>query len=425
MHEKLPAAPEAKAAHGEGDVAAAFDDFMGAFEAFREANDERLAEIERKMSADALSEEKVARINAALDLQGKALERLALEGRRPRLGAPERAGLDLSGHRAAFSAYMRAGDASGLHRLEGKGLDSKAMAIGTNEGADGGYLVPDETEAEIGRRLTEVSPIRAIASTITVSSSIYRKPFSVTGPVAGWVGETELRPETASPVLDELEYPVMELYAMPAATPALLDDAILDLAAWLAGEVDIAFAEQETAAFVAGDGDRKPTGFLSVPTAPESAWAWEKLGYVASAVSGDFPAELPADLLVDTVYALKAGYRQNAHFVMNRRTEAAIRKLKDADGNYIWTPPASAGARATVMNFPVVDVEEMPDIAPGATAIAFGDFARGYLIVDRQGIRILRDPYSSKPYVLFYTTKRVGGGVHDFDAIKLVKFAAS
>jgi len=428
----LAAAPEAKAASpaGEGELAAAFDDFMGAFEAFREANDERLAEIERKMSADVLTGEKVERIDAALQLQGKALERLSLERRRPRLGAPERAGLDLSGHHAAFSAYMRAGDASGLHRLEGKALDSrvlsgKAMAIGTNEGADGGYLVPDETEAEIGRRLAEVSPIRSIASTITVSSNLYKKPFSVTGPVAGWVGETDLRPETASPVLDELEYPVMELYAMPAATPALLDDAILDLAAWLAGEVDIAFAEQETAAFVAGDGDKKPTGFLAVPNVAESAWAWGKIGYVASGVSGDFPADLPADLLVDTVYALKAGYRQNAHFVMNRRTEAAIRKLKDADGNYIWTPPASAGARATVMNFPVVDVEEMPDIGPGETAIAFGDFARGYLIVDRQGIRILRDPYSSKPYVLFYTTKRVGGGVHDFDAIKLVKFAAS
>jgi HK97 family phage major capsid protein len=143
---------------------------------------------------------------------------------------------------------------------------------------------------------------------------------------------------------------------------------------------------------------------------------------VATGASGDFAAANKSDVLVDLVYALKAGYRQNAHFVMNRRTQAAIRKLKDADGNYLWAPPAIADGRASIMNFPVVEVEDMPDIGANTRAIAFGDFSRGYLIVDRLGVRVLRDPYSHKPYVLFYTTKRVGGGVQDFDAIKLVKF---
>ena len=143
-------------------------------------------------------------------------------------------------------------------------------------------------------------------------------------------------------------------------------------------------------------------------------------------VSADFAADPDAsDVLVDAVYALKAGYRQNAYFVMNRKTQGAIRKLKDDAGNYIWSPPATADARATIMNFPVAEAEDMPDIGADSLSIAFGDFSRGYLIVDRLGVRVLRDPYSQKPYVLFYTTKRVGGGVQDFDAIKLIKFGTA
>jgi HK97 family phage major capsid protein len=152
----------------------------------------------------------------------------------------------------------------------------------------------------------------------------------------------------------------------------------------------------------------------------ESAWEWGKLGYVATGVAGELPADAPSDVLIDTVYALKAGYRQNASWVMNRRTQAAIRKLKDEDGNYLWQPPAMPGGRAMLMGFGLVEAEDMPDIATDAAPIAFGDFRRGYLVVDRAGVRVLRDPYSAKPYVLFYTTKRVGGGVQDFDAIKLM-----
>jgi HK97 family phage major capsid protein len=196
----------------------------------------------------------------------------------------------------------------------------------------------------------------------------------------------------------------------------------VDMDSWIASEVETAFAEQESQAFVTGDGVAKPRGFLDYPTVAEASWAWGSLGQIATGVSGAFPASNPSDILMDLMYALKSGYRQNASWVMSRQTQAAIRKLKDTTGNYLWTPPAAVGARAMLMGFQLVEAEHMPDITANAKAIAFGDFQRGYLVVDRVGVRILRDPYSAKPYVLFYTTKRVGGGVQDFDAIKILKF---
>jgi HK97 family phage major capsid protein len=204
-----------------------------------------------------------------------------------------------------------------------------------------------------------------------------------------------------------------------------LEDAAVNIDEWLAAEVEAAFAEQEGTAFVTGDGVNKPKGFLSYTKVANASWVWGQTGYIATGVAGDWPASTPSDVLVDLVYAVRAGYRQNGAFVMNRKTQAAIRKFKDASGNYLWQPPAIAGGRASLMTFPVVEAEDMPDIAANAFAIAFGDFRRGYLVVDRTGVRVLRDPYSAKPYVLFYTTKRVGGGVQDFDAIKLLKFALS
>jgi HK97 family phage major capsid protein len=204
-----------------------------------------------------------------------------------------------------------------------------------------------------------------------------------------------------------------------------LEDAAVNIEQWIAAEVEQAFAEQEGAAFVAGDGSNKPKGFLSYDTAANAAWEWGKIGYIASGASGAFPSSNPSDVLVDLVYAVKAGYRQNGNFVMNRKTQSAIRKFKDSTGGYLWQPPGQAGGRATLMTFPVVEAEDMPNVEADSYAVAFGDFNRGYLVVDRAGVSVLRDPYSAKPYVLFYTTKRVGGGVQDFDAIKLMKFAAS
>jgi HK97 family phage major capsid protein len=189
--------------------------------------------------------------------------------------------------------------------------------------------------------------------------------------------------------------------------------------------VQIVFAEQEGDAFINGDGVNKPRGLLTYTTVADASWSWGSIGYVASGASGAFAASDPSDALLDLAYAPKQGYRANAHWVMNRKTEAAIRKLKDGQGNYIWAPGAAAGDPATLFGYPVAEAEDMPDIAANSLSIAFGDFARGYLVVDRVGVRVLRDPYSAKPFVLFYTTKRVGGGVQNFEAIKLMKFAAS
>jgi HK97 family phage major capsid protein len=385
------------------------DDVFTAFEAFKEANDERLAQIEKRMSADIVTAEKVDRINRAID-------ELTLKARRPALSGPEKP--QASEHKSAFESYVRKGETHGLFDIE-----QKAMSIGS--GPDGGYLVPSETEAEINRLLSKASPIRALADVRQVSAAIYKKPFATGAAATGWVGETAARPQTASPTLAELQFPAMELFAMPAATQALLDDSIVNLDEWIAREVETVFAEQETDAFINGNGVNKPQGFMSYPKVAQNVWSWGNTGYIATGVAGGFAASNQSDKLIDLIYALRAGYRQNARFVVSRATQGAVRKFKDAQGNYLWQPAASAEGSAMLMGFPVIESEYMPDIAVDAHAMAFGDFRRGYLVVDRVGTRVLRDPFSSKPYVLFYTTRRVGGGIQDFDAIKTLKFGVS
>jgi len=396
------------------EISEAFGDFMQAFEAFKDTNEERHDAIERRMSADVVTTDKIDRINRSLDEQKRTVDRLIHKAGRPSLGGAANGGS--SEHKSAFEAYVRRGQDTAI-----AGLDQKSLSIATD--SDGGYLVPHETEAAINTSLRDISPIRAIAGVRQVSGSVFKKPFAITGAETGWVGETAARPETNAPSLAELAFPTMELYAMPAATQSLLDDAAVDIDSWLAEEVQVAFAEQEGKAFVDGDGVNKPRGFLDYPTVDNASYAWGSIGTVGSGAAGAFASTDPADALIDLIYAVKAGYRGNASFVMNRATQASVRKLKDADGHYIWQPATTPGQAPTLMGFPVVEAEDMPDIAADATAIAFGDFRRGYLIIDRVGIRVLRDPYSSKPYVLFYTTKRVGGGVQDFEAIKLMKFA--
>lgn len=420
MSETMSHAPETKAegAPAGHEIGEAFDDFLRAFESFKQANDQRLSELEKRMSADVVTVEKMERINRALDEHKQLVDGLVVKAKRPGLAAEQDASPAAREHKQAFEGYVRHGADDGLRAIE-----AKAMSVGSD--ADGGYLVPDETAREIGRKLADVSPIRGIAGVQEISGSVFKKPFATSGPATGWVGETDARPETDTGTLAELAFPAMELYAMPAATQTLLDDAAVNIDEWIAEEVRAAFAEQEGAAFVNGDGTNKPRGFLDYDREPEGAWEWGKLGYVATGADGAFAAADPADGLIDLIYALKAGYRQNAHFVMNRKTQGAVRKLKDGDGRYVWQPAAQAGGAATILNFPVAEAEDMPEIASDAAAVAFGDFRRGYLVVDRIGMRILRDPYSAKPYVLFYTTKRVGGGVQDFDAIKLMKFGTA
>jgi len=404
QHKMVTLNPELKAAQ---------DGFAQTFEAFKTANDERLGALELKTSGDTLIDEKVERINAALDRQSKTIERLSISASRPGLSED----VAVTEAKSAWSDYIKTGSLAALKSLEGKSLTSGVDA-------EGGYVAPAETESSIERALTLASPFRRIASVRKTGGGQFKKPVSKGGAQAGWAAETAARIETTAPSLELLEFPAGELYAMPAATQTLLDDGVTDVDQWLADEVRDVFAAQETSAFISGDGMNKPSGLLSYTQVDEGAHTWGNIGTVATGTDGDFNADAPMDALLDLIYAPKPRFRPGASFIMNRRTVGKVRKFKDADGNYIWQPAAGAGQPSSLLGYPLTEVEDMPDIASGATPIAFGDFARGYLIVDRQGVRVLRDPYSAKPYVLFYTTKRVGGGVQDFDAIKLLKMSA-
>ncbi len=396
------------------DLNGAFEDFMRTFEAFKSHNDERLASIERR-STDILADEKLARIDRALDEARRVVDHLAVKAQRPQIGGAS--AVANREHKVAFDAYVRKGDPSALTRYEQKALSASSSP-------DGGYTVPVEIETTINHALRAISPVRAIAGNRQVSSSVYRKPFATAGFPTGWVGETDARPMTATPQLAEMAFPTMELYAMPAATAHLLDDSAVNIDQWIADEVRITFAQQEGAAFVNGTGTNTPKGFLAYPTVDNASWSFGNIGTIKTGVAGAFPATNPFDKLIDLIHAVKAGYRANGTFVMNRATQSLVRKMKDNVGDYLWQPSTTPGVPPTLMGYPVVEAEDMPDVATDSLAVAFGDFQRGYLVVDRVGIRVLRDPYSAKPYVLFYTTKRVGGGVQDFDAIKLLKFSA-
>ena len=404
--------PETKMTAPSPEARAAMHELFTAFESFKEANDRRLDEIEAKRAADPLLEDKLARIDRALTQTQSRIEHLTREAARPALGDGEEKSASVS----SWSAYLRSGDAARLS-------EAKALSVGSP--GDGGHVAPGETEAFIERLVREISPIRQIATVKQTTSHTFKKPVSRGGALSGWVAETAARPQTDTSTLDLIEFPTAELYAMPAATPAILDDALVDMEQWLAEEVREVFAEAEGNAFVTGGGINQPKGFLSYPKALDGAAAWGEIGYLATGVDGGWAASNPSDALIDLIYAPRAGYRSKGRFVMRKSTVSSVRKFKDLDGNYIWQPAMSAGEPARLLGYPVTESEAMPAIGSNAYAIAFGDFERGYLVVDRQGVEVLRDPYSAKPYVLFYTTRRVGGGVQDFNAIKLLKFGVS
>lgn len=323
-------------------------------------------------------------------------------------------------HKKAFAAYLRSGDDDGMRALE---LDQKAL--NTAVAADGGYLVDPETAEQIRSVLQSTASIRSIANVVTVESTAFDVLVDTSDVGAGWATETDPTAESATPALERISIPLHELSAMPKASQRLLDDSAFDVEGWLASRIADKFARAEGAAFVGGDGVNKPTGFLNYPAVDNASWTWGSLGYVATGASGDFAAADPADAIVDLVYSLGARYRANASFVMNSKTAGAVRKMKDADGRFLWSDGLAAGEPARLMGYRVLVAEDMPDIAVDSFAIAFGDFNAGYTVAERPDLRILRDPFSAKPNVLFYATKRVGGDVSDFAAIKLLKFGLS
>jgi HK97 family phage major capsid protein len=326
----------------------------------------------------------------------------------------QKAAEGVSEHKSAFDRYIKTGVEAGL---EAKGIAEDTATTG------GGWLAPPQTEQAVTLRIQHSSPMRDICQVQTISSSVYRKVFSTTGAAASWAAETGARAETTAPVLSNLDIPCADLYAVPAATQSLLNDALINIDDWLARECEDAFAYQETLAFISGNGTNQPKGLLSSTIAADSAsLAWGTLGYIASGVSASITS---ADAVQDLIYAPRPRFRANGRFIFNKKTTAVLRKLKDTTNQYIWAPPAEAGKPASLFGYPVTEVETMPDPAANSYSIAFGDFEKGYLIVDRAGISVLRDPFTAKPYVLFYTTKRVGGAVQVADAIKLMKFSAT
>ena len=391
-----------------------------AFDAFKAENDARLKEIEKKGAADPLLAEKVDKINAdiaqisALKKQLETLETAVAQGQFPGGGKNE---LDRvkAQHKDAFAKFFRKGAEGGLRDLEVQ------AGLSTLSDPDGGFLVPEDYEQAIDRVALSVSAMRRLATVRTIGTDTYKKLVNQGGASSGWVGEKGARAETNTPTLTEIAINTKEIYAMPAATQTLLDDSRVDIAGWLADEVSIEFSEQESEAFINGNGVEQPKGIAAYAMAANSSYVWGKVGYITS---GNTSLVNDLDKLIDLQHALKPVYRNGAAWLMNDATLATIRKMKDGDGNYIWVPGLKDGAPDTLLGKPVEIDDNVDDIAANKYPIFFANFKRAYLIIDRQGVRVLRDPYTSKPYVLFYTTKRVGGGIVMYEAIKALKVSA-
>ncbi|MGJ8594904.1 phage major capsid protein [Sulfitobacter sp.] len=341
------------------------------------------------------------------------LDRKTLTAARTPLAGATEAGAP---HKKAFNAYVRSGDDDGLRGLE---LEGKALSTAVN--SDGGYLVDPQTSDIVKSVLNTTASIRAIASVVNVEATSYDVLVDHSDVGAGWATESSIVGETDTPQIDRITVQLHELSALPKASQRLLDDAAFDIEGWLAGRIADKFARAEAGAFINGDGVDKPKGFLAHSTVDNDVWAWGNLGYVPTGVAG----EVTPESIVDVVYALGAQYRANASFVMNSKTAGLVRKLKDMDGRFLWSDGLAASEPARLMGYPVLIAEDMPDAGADANAMAFGDFAAGYTIAERPDLRILRDPFSAKPHVLFYATKRVGGDVSDFAAIKLLKFGTA
>ena len=347
----------------------------------------------------------VDEVKARLDKVARAASRPAMGGAAPAADAPE--------VKSFVDGYLRLG-----RETEVKSLN------GVNP-ADGGFAVPRQIDAAIAARIMKMSPIRSVAQVVQTGSAGYRKLVATTGIASGWVSEAAPRPETATPQFAEIAPPSGDLYANPAASQLMLDDVGFDLEAWLANEIAAEFARAEGSAFVKGTGVNQPEGFLAgtKATAEDGVRAFGTMQYIGTGNATGLGTALDTKL-IDLIHALRPGHRQGAVFVMNSTTLAAVRKLKTADGAFLWQPGMVEGQPNRLLGYPVIEAEDMPDVAGGAFPIAFGNFRNGYLIAERSATRILRDPFTNKPFVHFYATKRIGGKVLDSNAIKLLKVEA-
>ncbi|WP_108792145.1 phage major capsid protein [Erythrobacter sp. Alg231-14] len=338
------------------------------------------------------------------------LDKVSRAASRPAIGGVPAATAEVKGF---VDGYLR------------RGRENEVKSINGGTLSDGGFAVPRQIDAMIARELSEISPIRSIAQVVQTGTSGYRKLVATGGTASGWVSETAARPETDTPNFAEIAPPSGDLYANPAASQSMLDDAAFDLESWLANEIAIEFARAEGTAFVNGNGTNQPEGFLQAAnsTAEDGVRGFGQLQYIGSGDANGFDGE-PDAKLIDLIHSLKSGHRQGASFVMNSSTLASVRKLKTADGAFLWQPGMVEGQPNRLLGYPVIEAEDMPDVGAGEFPIAFGNFRHGYLIAEHSATRVLRDPFSNKPFVHFYATKRVGGQVLDSNAIKLLKIEA-
>ncbi|WP_410760344.1 phage major capsid protein [Citrobacter youngae] len=391
------------------DVEQVAQELQAKFDAFKEKNDKRLEAVEQEKGKLAGEVETLNGKLSELDELKSALEEELKQVKRPAGGSQSKAA---SEHKTAFIGFMRKGKDDGLRELE-----RKALQVGVDE--DGGYAVPEELDRTILNLLKDEVVMRQEATTITVGGANYKKLVNLGGTASGWVGETDARPETDASKLGQIEPFMGEIYGNPQATQTMLDDAFFNVEDWINSELAIEFAEQEEIAFTSGNGTKKPKGFLAYASTldPDKARAFGTLQHILSGAA----AGVTADAIIKLAYTLRKVHRNGAKFMMNNNSLFAIRILKDSEGNYLWRPGLELGQPSSLAGYGVAENEQMPDIAADAKAIAFGNFKRGYTIVDRIGTRILRDPYTKKPFVGFYTTKRTGGMLVDSQAIKLLQ----
>lgn len=394
---------------------ATLDDVLVTFEAFKKKNDEAIEAI-KTGKTDVVTTAELEKINAALTELTEAVDEQAKIVAAAKLGNGGVIG-DIEAdpeYTTAFKAHMRKGDKAPADI-------QAAMTKGTD--ADGGYLAPIEWDRTIGEKLKRISPMRAESRVITISVAGFKKHFSDRAIGSGWVGETASRPATSTPQIGTLDFTPGEIYANPAISQQLLDDAALDLEEWLASEVETEFARQEGIAFLSGDGTNKPYGILTYVTGAANA-ARHPYGAIVAINSGHASTIPNGDAFINFMYDLPSEFEGNAKLYLNRSSLRDVRKLKDGQGNYLWQPSYVAGEPQTINGAPVVQMPDMPTIAAGNIAALYGDMEATYLVVDRVGIRVLRDPYTNKPFVHFYTTKRVGGGVHNPEPMRALKISA-
>jgi HK97 family phage major capsid protein len=386
----------------EGDVKALVTQLNQAFATFKAEHTQQMADM-KKGNADALQALKVDAINAHISELQSAVDQATTKMAAMEMGAVGTRPVKDKEYSDAFQAHMRRGDVQ--------------ASLNKGTAAEGGYTAPVEWDRTITNKLVIISPMRDLCTVQPVGGAGYSKLINLRGTGSGWVGETDTRPGTNTPQFAQQGYSWGELYANPSATQGMLDDSELNLETWLAGEVDTEFSYQENKAFVSGDGTNKPRGLLTYAAGGTNL---HPLGGIALVPSGAVGG-ITGDAIMDLVYALPSAFTNTARFALNRNSHLKVRKLKDGDGNYLWQPSLVAGQPATLAGYGLAEVPDMPDVATNALSIAFGDFKRAYKILDRMGVRVLRDPFSNKPYISFYTTKRVGGGLENPECMKFMK----